>query len=187
MEKSSKSKKNIRNEAQKLINEGLSKQETYTILCAKLGLNYEIAEVLKGIPSKSTFAKFAFWNHLLLVLLLALLALIFTQNDIMTYAWSIILISAFCYIVFTKRVANYALITGMAIVAFIIFLVISFTGDSDFKNQSDFIYIFLAFIPYIVLPIWLAKKLCPKPIETKTTYHNKNGELRGKIDFQFVD
>lgn len=187
MEKSSKSKKNIRNEAQKLLNEGLSKQETYTILCAKLGLNYEIAEVLKGIPSKSTVAKFAFWNYLLLLLLLGVLVFFLTLNNILNYAWLIFLITVFSYIVFTKRVANYALITGMAIIAFIIFIVISFIGDSDFKNQSDFIYIFLAFIPYIVLPIWLAKKLCPKPIETKTTYHNKNGELRGKIDFQFVD
>jgi hypothetical protein len=182
-----KSKTSIRKEALKLLNEGQSKQETYQLLSSKFGLDMEVAEVLKGIPSKRTFAKFAFGNYLLLCMLLGLLVFFFSLKDISTYAWHIFLLTTFSYFVFTKRVTYYPWISGMTIIALIIYLVLSFTEDSNFTSTAPFYFILAAFIPYLILPIWLSKKLCPEPLEIKTTYHNESGQLKGKITYTFED
>jgi hypothetical protein len=182
-----KSKKDIRNEAIKMLEEGHSKQKTYNLLQEKLGLNHEIVAVLKGIPSKKTFAKFAFWNYSLLLILLTLLVILLAQNNLTNSSWSIFIVSAFSFIVFTKRVSSYVYISGMAIIGLLIFLTVYFTDDSIYKNHTNYMYVSLAFIPYIILPLWLEKKLCPSPKETKITYQNNNGQLVNQIQYEFID
>jgi hypothetical protein len=176
--------KEIRNEARQLLKQGTSKQETFEILKEKYKYSKDVADILKNLPSQQTIEKYGKWNYVLLGLLV-LTALIFfwATPTIGIVLWYGLLI----YAVAKMLVKYYIWVTAFSAFAIIGFIAIIFTSDGATTNWSNVIIMISLVIPTLILPMWLEKKLCPKPTERKEEYTNSQGQQRLKIVYEFPD
>ena len=177
-------KNDVRKEAIKLLKKGTSKQETFDFLVDKYKFSKEISEVLKNIPSSKAIAKYGIWNNLLIALLI-LTTIIFlsVSSSIGILLWYGLLI----YGVATKRVNYYLWVSVLSTFCLICFIAIFFMNFSEPTNWTITIIMLILIIPSCFLPIWLAKRMCPKPIESKEEYINSEGQKRLKIVYEFTD
>jgi hypothetical protein len=177
-------KKEIRKEARQLLKQGTSKQETFELLVDKHKYTKEIADILKNIPSAIAIAKYGIWNHVLLaILILTTIIFFLVAPSIGTLLWYGLLI----YGVATKRINYYMWVTVMSSFALVVFIVIILTSSSETFYWTRTIIMMILIIPSCILPIWLEKKLYPKPTEKKVQYTNTQGQQRMKIVYEFTD
>ena len=78
-------------------------------------------------------------------------------------------------------------VTVLSSFTLIVFIVIVFTSTVETFHWTMTITAVLLIIPSCFLPIWLEKKLCPKPIERKEKYTNDNGQQRMKFVYEFIE
>lgn len=177
-------KKEIRKEAKQLLKQGTSKQETFELLVDKHKYTYEIADILESIPSAKAIAKYGIWNHVLLaIIILTTIVFFLTTYSIGTLLWYGLLI----YGVATKRINYYMWVTIMSLFALVVFIVTFLTSSAETFYWTRTIILIILIIPSCILPIWLEKKLCPKPTEKKVLYTNSQGQQRMKIVYEFTD
>lgn len=177
-------KKEIKQEALKLLNQGISKQETFEILKEKYEYAIEIANVLKKKPSVKAIEKYRKWNNILLgLLILTSIFFILTTPMIQILIWYVFLI----YTVARMLVKYYiwtSIFSGFAIITYISILILDVNATN---NLTYILPILTLVISTFILPIWLEKKMCPKPVESKVEYTNSDGQKRLKIVYQFSD
>lgn len=182
MAKDKYNKQKINKEARRLLKEGTPKQEVFELLKEKYKVTKIIADILKTIPSKQAIDRYGKWNTTLLALLI-LTTVIFlgAAPSLGIVIWYGLLI----YAVARKSVSYYVWISILSAISIIGFLVIIFTSDSVTANWLNIIILFVLIVPSLFLPIWLEKKLCPKPKESKVKYTNSKGQKRLKIVYEF--
>jgi hypothetical protein len=179
-------KKEIAKEAQQLLKQGgKTKQEVFEMLVDKYKYSKDVADVLRYIPTTQAIAKYGAWNTVLLVILILTAIISFMPNPTLGILWYVLLI----YAVATKRIQYYMWATILYS-----FFAISFLAIIMYMKSFEIIFhwislIFLTFfvIPGCILPLWIQKKLCPKPIERKEVYVNAEGNRRLKIVYEFPD
>ncbi len=173
----------VSKEAQQLLKDGLTKQEAFETLVKKYNSTKIVADVIKHIPSLTAISKYGKWNTVLLVniILTAIMFIILAPSTITVIEYVIMII-----IVVSKRTKFYIFISALAILSLIIFSVIIFTDSTSSIMWIPTIIALLLLIPNAILPLWLEKKLCPKPIEKKEKYTNTQGEERLRINYEFI-
>ncbi|MFN3529437.1 MAG: hypothetical protein ACK417_05900 [Bacteroidia bacterium] len=177
-------KKEIRNEALQLLKQGTSKQMTFELLVDKHKYTKEIAEILENIPSKKAVTKYGKWNYVLLaILIITTIKFCLEASLIGTLLWYGLLI----YVVATKRIKHYWWVTAMSSSLLVALIVIILTSSSETCSWTTTTIMLIIIIPSCILPIWLEKKLCPKPTEKKVQYTNSQGQQRMKIVYEFTD
>ncbi len=177
-------KNEIIKEAKQLLKQGNSKQETFELLVDKHKYTKEVADLLKKIPSAKAIAKYGIWNHILLAnLILTTVIFYLTAPSIGILFWYGLLV----YGVATKSINYYMWVSGMSSLALLAFIVIILTSSSETSNLTKTVFMLILIIPSCFLPIWLEKKLCPKPTEKKVQYTNLQGQQRMKIVYEFTD
>lgn len=174
-------KKEIKKEAHQLLKEGTPKQETFEILKEKYKYTKIIADLLKTIPSKQAIDRYGKWNNTLLSLLILTVVLSLATAPSIGLIWYGLLI----YAVARKLVKYYVWISVLSAFGIIAFLVIAFTSNTAAVNWLNLIILIVLILPLLLLPIWLEKKLCPKPKESKVKYTNSKGQKRLKIVYEF--
>jgi len=175
-------KKEIANDARQLLKQGTSKQQTFETLVDKYKYGKDVADVLKNIPSLIRIQKYGAWNFLLLFLLIliVLISLFLTGPSFIVLYYGLLI-----YAVAMKQVKFYMWISLLSTCALIGFVAIILTTENAKLNWPALIAILGLTIPTFILPLWLEKKLCPKPIERKEQYTNSNGEQRMRIVYYF--
>ena len=181
-------KKEIIKEARQLLKQGTSRQATFDILKDKYQYAKDIAGIVKNLPLSKTLKLYRKWNYVLLALLiLTTTCFLWTVTvssfgillwyGLQIYAVAKILVKYYLYVaIFSAFVLLCCLIAVIFIVA------------SPTKNGTTLIVMFtLLQIPICVLPLWLDKKLYPKPKERKEKYTNSQGQQRMKIIYEFAD
>ena len=174
-------KKEIKKEARQLLKEGTPKQEAFEILKEKYKYSKIIADILKNIPSKQAIERYGKWNNVLLAILILTLVLSLLTAPSIGMLWYVLLI----YVVARKLVKYYIWITVISAMGIIGSVAIMATSNIVFENWIGLIIIFVIIIPSLIIPIWLEKKLCPKPKEKKVKYTNSLGQKRLKIVYEF--
>ncbi len=175
-------KNDIRKGAKILLNQGNTKQETFDLLVEKYNFSHEIASILNNIPSSKAIEKYGIWNHILLAILL-LTSIFFVIYSI--YA-PLIYYGILIYGVASRRVNFYIWITIISSIGFIGLIAVIVTS-SLINLDWTVVILFGLYLTSIILPIWLEKKLCPKPIKRKEKYTNSEGQQRFKIAYEFSD
>lgn len=154
------------------------------MLVAKHTYTKEIAEILENIPSSIAINKYGKWNHVLLAILILTTIIFFVEApSIGTLFWYGILI----YGVATKRINYYMWVTVMSASVLVAFIAVTLTSSSETFTWITTTTMMILIIPSCILPIWLEKKLCPKPTEKKVQYTNSQGQQRMKIIYEFSD
>ncbi|MCL2247003.1 MAG: hypothetical protein FWC10_07825 [Lentimicrobiaceae bacterium] len=180
-------KKEIRKEAKQLLNQGdKTKQEVFELLVDKYKYSKDVAGVLKYIPTKQAVKKYGIWNSILLIFLVITTILVFLTMPIQLI-WYVPLI----YIVASKKLQYYFWVTVlfslMAIGFFIVFISTLFTQPFDTTIWIFVVVSMFFVIPGCILPLWLQKKLCPKPIERREVYVNAEGNKRVQLVYEFPE
>ena len=141
-----------------------------------------VADVLKYIPSTQAMAKYGKWNSVLLSLLILHAVFSFLVSlSIGSLLWYGFLI----YGIATMRMKYYKWITVVSFCALLGVIVITVFYQSEKYWLTIFAIFFIAL--YCFLPLWLEKKLCPKPTERKEKYINSKGEERMRVVYGFND
>jgi magnesium-transporting ATPase (P-type) len=181
-------KKKIRKETWQLFKQGeRTKQEIYEILVDKYKSPKDVADVLKYIPSTQTVSKYGKWNSTVLVLLI--FSTIFFLIIGLYALLSIYLLSI--YVVALKKIKYYSwlsfyfLLAILSSTAALIFAIIK--PEETFTHWIYITVLLSVNICICFLPIWLQKKLCPKPTERKEVYTNSKGEKRVRIVYEFSE
>lgn len=175
-------KKIIRKEAKTLLNQGITKQETFELLVDKYKFSHEIASVLNNIPSAKAIAKYGIWNNILLALLILTSIIYFINSAFMPIIYNGFL----AYGVISKRVNFYIWITILSSMGLIVLVAIILT-DSSITIDWKVMILLGIYLTSTILPIWLEKKLCPKTTERKEIYTNSEGQQKSKIIYDFSD
>ncbi len=181
MTKENYNKKEIKQEARKLLKEGASKQEAYETLKEKYKYSVVVSKILHYIPSQKAIKKYSKWNYVLLVLLLI------QAGTFMWFEPSVLVLIYYgllIYAVLSMLVKHYVWVSVLSFVALISFLAFIIT-DEALKIQWPELLLILTYIPTLILPLWLDKKLCPKPMESKTTFTDSQGQQRVRVVHQF--
>jgi len=176
-------KKEISKDARQLFKQGgKTKQEVYEFLVGKYKYAKDVADVLKYIPSTQAMAKYGKWNTILLSLLI-LTAIIFflVSPSIATLLWYGFLI----YGVATMRIKYYVWVTVLSSCSLLAFIVLTIFYPSEMQYWTRTIFALFLVVSCCFLPVWLEKKLCPKPNERKEKYKNTEGEERMRIVYEF--
>jgi len=177
----------ITKEARILFKKGTSKQETFQILSEKYKSSKVVSDILKNIPSLQAAKKYGVWNFLLLVLLL-LTTLFFVKQKPTISTFGIFLwYGILLYIVARMLVKYYVYVALLSSITIISLTCLLFFFDSSQVNWIEIGLLLILTISTLILPIWLEKKLCPKPNETKEVYTNSEGQQRQKIVYEFKD
>lgn len=177
-------KKQVRNEARQLLKQGASKQDAFDILLEKYKYAKEVADILKNLPSKQAIDKYGKWNYVLLGLLALTTVILFLATPTLgILLWYGLLI----YAVARMLVKYYVWVAVFSALAIISFVAVIFTSDSAATNWGNLIIMAILVIPTLILSIWLERRLCPKPIESKEEYANSQGQKRLKIVYEFSD
>lgn len=177
-------KKEVRKEAKELLKQGISKQQVFERLVEKHLYSIEIADILSNIPSPKAISKYGVWNNVLLgVIILNALIFFISSPPIGVSLWFGLLI----YGVLTKKINYYKWVAILSFLIITIFVVLMFndSGGNDFS--FSLISILTINLISCILPIWLERKLCPKPKEDKILYTNSLGEQKYKMTYQFKD
>ena len=78
-------------------------------------------------------------------------------------------------------------VTVMSASVLVAFIAVTLTSSSETFTWITTTTMMILIIPSCILPIWLEKKLCPKPTEKKVQYTNSQGQQRMKIIYEFSD
>lgn len=177
-------KKEIRDEARQLLKQGTSKQDTFEILREKYKYAKDVADILKNLPSQQAIEKYRKWNYVLLGLLVLSTAIFFWAKPTLGITlWYGLLIYAVARIL----VKYYIWVTLLSAIVIISSIAVFLTYQRAVTNWTDIIIMLSLIIPTFILPIWLEKKLCPKPTERKEQYTNEQGQQRLKIVYEFAE
>lgn len=172
----------VKTEAKLMLQHGLSKQETFDNLLDKYKYAKEIAAVVRFIPSEPAKMKYRIWNYFLIAILLLIMTLfMLSSHSVVTLIWYGLLI----YVVAEMLVEYYIYVTVFSVFGLISGVAIFITSET--MTLLDAIVLAIITLPSSILPIWIAKKLCPPPIERKESYINKSGEQRLRIKYEFSD
>ena len=179
-------KKQIAEEARQLLKQGeKTKQDVFEILVDKYKYSKDVADILKYIPTTQAVKKYGIWNSILLIILIltAISALITLPTVGMI--WYILLI----YVVASKKTQYYMWATFLYS-AFAIVFIASIVYEKSFDilfHWTGLVFLIFFIIPGCILPLWLQKKLCPKPVEQREVYVNAEGNKRMKIVYKFSE
>jgi len=179
-------KKEIAKEAQQLLKQGdKTKQEIFDILVDKYKYSKDVADILRYIPTKQAIKKYGIWNSILLTVLVLSTALSLITVPTIGIIWYILLI----YAVASKKMQYYMWATILySLFAMVFFATILTTKSFDIIFHWIILcLLFFLVVPGCILPLWLQKKLCPKPIEQKEVYVNAEGNKRMRIVYKFPE
>ncbi|PCH99343.1 MAG: hypothetical protein COB85_00125 [Bacteroidetes bacterium] len=177
-------KKVIRTEARKLLKEGISRQTAYENLKTKYKNGKIVADLIKNLPSLEAIKLYGKWNYMLLSLLILTAGLyMYASPSIGIVLWYGILI----YGVARMLLKYYMWVAAMAAFGLIVSIVGIIFSGTDSLNWAAAVLVVCLNIPSLILPIWLEKRLCPKPSERKEKYTNKQGQQRMKVIYEFKD
>lgn len=164
--------------------QGNSRQAVFDTLAEKYHFEKTVADIVKHLPSAQAIEKYGKWNKLLLGLFIfETVLLLWLGKEINLVLWMGFLI----YAVNTMQVQYYmfiSLISGFGIMFFVAMLIIN---EQDSINWLRIIAMAPIVIPTLILPIWLEKRLCPQPKESKEMYTNSQGQKRLRVVYEFVD
>ncbi|MDR2011040.1 MAG: hypothetical protein LBQ22_11245 [Bacteroidales bacterium] len=182
MKNSGINKNQIKEESVKMLQSGLSKQETYDILKEKYSATKPIADVIKYIPNPEIESQYKIHNIILGSILLSLALIFFVSSyNIVVLAIHLSLI----YITITKKIKFYIWISIYSAI-----LIIMSIGIQIFYSvEYNILSVATIGLPLfsLLLSMKISRSLCPMPKETKEMYINNNGEKRLKIVYSFQD
>jgi hypothetical protein len=175
--------KQLKIKANELLNQGVTKQETYEQLVLQFGHPTATADVLKRIPSKQAWSKYGIWNHLLSGLMILLFLLVFLPDPaIATFIWYGLPTVA----ILGKKTRYYFWVAIVAFIGTIGGSAVSISS-SDHIPTVGIVILLAILLPAGFLAIWLPKKLTPEPEEETEFYENENGQQRSRTVFKFVE
>ena len=177
-------KTEVLKEAKQLLDQGKSRQETFQTLLEKYNNAKIIVDIVKDLPAAIALKKFGFLNIILLVsLIIPAIFLMISAPNLGIIGWMGFLI----YNVAKKNFEYYTYVSLIATCGLLVIVAFLFDYSSKPMNWSSFVIIAFIFILFIVLPIWIKNKICPKPIETREKYINAQGQERIRIRYEFRD
>jgi len=173
-------KKAVRERSNLLMRQGKTKQETFEQLKKEFRHAKIIVKILKCIPSNYRKKKYRWLNHLLLISLLPIFLLL-------TYytSWAVSFYILMLYVVARLIARYYLAITAFSFVIMIISTLLFFLEE----NTNILVILILVFLNLttLVLSYKLEQKLCPKVMEQKEKYIDKQGLTRVRIIYTFTD
>lgn len=174
----------VRSEARQMLKEGKSRQATYEELTEKYLYGNEVADIIKHLPSREARQKYSGWNIMLLIIIciMAILTLI-ASPTIGLMIWFGVII----YGVATYSLQYYLWISILAGIGIVGFIAMMFFQGNIASHLFELISALILMGPMLILPIWLEKKLCPKPGESREVYLNAQGQQRSRIIYEFKD
>jgi hypothetical protein len=171
-------------EAKQILKNGTSRQETFEMLNQKYKNAKTVSDIIKNLPSSLAIKKYGLWNYTLLgLLILTATSLMLANPSIGTLLWYGLLI----YAVAKMLVQYYIWVTILATIGIIGIVGILIINNTEPIKWTNLIIAFILMLIYLVLPIWIKNKLCPKPNEVKEKYTNSQGQLRLRIIYGFKD
>jgi hypothetical protein len=176
------SKSAITKEAQKLLNDGIPKQEAYETLTKKYNNSKLVADIMMHLPSSIAKSKYRKWNILLLI------SIIISGVMFFVYAPSPLLLFEFVFfvvvisIMYTKL---YIWVSALSIISLLVFIGVVIASSLSTIYLPISISVFVLTLFNSIFPFWVEKKLCPKPKQTKEIYTNTDGEQRQRIVYEF--
>jgi len=177
-------KTEVLKEAKQLLDQGKSRQETFQTLLEKYNNAKIIADIVKDLPATIALKKYGYLNIILLV------SLIIPAIFLMATAPSLGIIGWMGFLIYNVAKKNFEYYTYVALIATCgLLAIVAFLFDYDAKPMkwTSFMILGLVFIVFIILPIWIKNKFCPKPTETRERYINAQGHDRIRIKYEFRD
>ena len=175
-------KKDVIIEAQQLLKQGISKQETFEILKEKYKFTKDVSDMLKNLPSQQAIQKYGKWNYVLLILLISTAILFLLESlSILILLWYGLQI----YAVTKMLIKYYSWVSVFSSITLISFIGLIFTNEIPNPNWRNTILLMTLSIPTLIIPLWLENKLCPKPTERMEKYTNSEGQQRLRIVYEF--
>jgi hypothetical protein len=180
-----KEKKQIKIEVNKLIKEGVTRNETFQKLKDKLASTEFLRDILAKIPSNKALKLYGKWNWLLFILMM--IAGLYNMFPLGTSSISSLWYFLCAYIVFRKNTKFYPAVTVLSVMILVVVVMGMITKGFDvFLNEYVLVMTFTLF-PAFILSLWLPKRFCVDPEEKYEVYYNEQGQKRGKKTYVFTD
>ena len=171
------------NEIKLLINQGEKKQEIFEELKGKYQLPLELAKQIEKFPSLENKNKYKDKNITLIVLLSISLFFSIVGLSFFGIIWDISLL----YIVATYQARHYQWISFRAGFSVLVILIMLFFTEYSMLSLISVSISLMILIPTLILAINLEKKLCPSFIKKKIRYTDSNGNVKIKLNIEFID